>query len=377
MKLRLSCIVSFLLLLMPTAVGFTQDTSPRDSHDKGKSLLEQGQHAMAIEEFKRAIQIEPWYAEAHMMLGLAYYCRGSFELAAEELENGRALSGMPPYDAWPFATMQILSLLRAGRNEDARERLEQWSNIGGHLERDVKYLSGRWNEKKYLSKRKKERAHGYLVIGANSLVRGDTGKAKRVLQLVADETILRASQWTHRVAEAELAHMDRCGALPCPQQDVEEEWVFSVEEGQAEELRDVRTIYLQVHGPGAEELSYPQSLLETQPRANIIKRLGKYKGVTLLDTLDADVVLVYRAKHFPSAMSEKGWGVAFRLSRNRIRILWQFVDRRTYSSTENPALRSTYSSPEYIWVSFERAPSTNFVRDFVRLHKRLQQEKKK
>jgi len=339
------------------------DSEVRHHYQSGNSYLEQGKYDLAIEEYKQAISIQPWFPDAHMKLGLAFYCRGLFQLAATELENGIRLTARGrPKDSWPFATMRLLSLVRAGEHEEARRLLEQWSNAGGHLERDVRYLSGRWNEKKYLSKRKKEPSHGYLVIGVNRLTNGDLEEAERMLHLVTDERAKRLFGWSRGVAEAELERIERCGPQPCGRQGVGEEWMFRVEEGKPEELRDVQSVYVSQ---------------ESAHRENILKNLKKHQGITILSAIEdetPDAILVLESETsssdtwiftgkggagYPAEVREvRGRGLALKLIEgNTIRVLWRFEDAQ---------------NSVFFW---ERHPSTNFARDFLKLLNKPNKEK--
>jgi len=360
--------LSFLLISLLANAQQADQAEPPDSevrhhYQSGNSYLEQGKYGLAIEEYKQAISIQPWFPDAHMKLGLAFYCQGLFQLAATELENGIRLTARGrPKDAWPFATMQLLSLLRAGEHEEARRLLEQWSNAGGHLERDVKYLSGRWNENKYLSKRRKEPSHGYLVIGVNRLTNGDLEEAEKMLRLAGDEGAKRLFPWSRQTAEAELERIERCGPHPCVQQTVGEEWMFRVEEGKPEGLRDVQSVYVSQ---------------ESAHRENILKNLKKHEGITILSAIEdgtPDAILVLESETsssetwiftgkggagYPAEVREvRGRGLALKLIEgNTIKVLWRFEDAQ---------------NSVFFW---ERHPSTNFARDFLKLLRKPSKEK--
>ena len=356
---RLRIAVFLLALLIPSlanAQDVGQSEGPhseaREHNQSGNNHLEQGKYRLASDEYKQAIRIEPWLADAHLMFGLAFYCRGQFAPAAIELKNGIRLTfpGEPRY-SWRFATMQVLSLQRAGLGDKALRLLKEWSNIGGHLERDVKYLSGRWDEEKYLKKRRRESAHGYLVIGVNSLVQGDMQTAKRTLKLVCKEPIDEDFQWSHRIAEAELERIERCSLNPCAPQDFREEWMFRVEEGKPQELYDVQTVYISP---------------ESDRRENILRILKEHNGIRVLHAVEdynVDVILVFEraTETHPSKYGEVthiyGAGLAFALQdEETIRILWRF------------------SGGSFLW---KRSPSKDFARDFIKLIKKLRNEKAK
>lgn len=356
MKVGASFLFSLCMLLTSTAAGSTQEPEARVLDMTGDRYLEQGMYELAIKEYKEAIRLRPWNTDAHMMLGIAYYCQGAFDLATKQFENSIKLSDMGrPGDAWPFATMQILSLQRARRPEEAWKLLQGWSRGRGKIKHEAKYLLGKWEDKRFLKKAgKRWKSHANLIIGVNYLVKGDVDAAKRALQLVVGEPA-----WCERVAEAELERIENCGQTPCSTQVADEQVLFTIEIGRPEELRDIRTAY--VHASG-------------QDRENILKALGKYEGITVLDTFEGekpDVILVFESER----SSRTDWGftefggssrtVTKVLGRGKVirfnnehamRILWRFEDAR-----EN--------------LFFERPPSINFARDFTNLLKELRNEK--
>ncbi len=129
--------------------------------------------------------------------------------------------------------------------------------------------------------------------------------------------------------------------------------------GTEAELEGVRTVFV-----------YAEDL---EVRGNIIKSLEKDKGISLTNEVTkADVVLVFGANSFSMGdytyvwtdsygnvhgsttprYGITGFGYAIRIvPPNTIRVLWQFQDTRT--------------------TLYERRPSTNFARNFIRLLKTL------
>ncbi len=126
-------------------------------------------------------------------------------------------------------------------------------------------------------------------------------------------------------------------------------------QGSESELRGVRTVYVYAEDVGV--------------RANIIKELRKSSEVTVIeDITSADVVLIFGANSFSMGSSTyvwsdgyghvygnttprygiAGYGSAVKFSRpNIVRVLWRFQDTRT--------------------TVFERRPSTNFARSFLKV----------
>ncbi|MFH1091700.1 MAG: tetratricopeptide repeat protein, partial [Pseudomonadota bacterium] len=50
---------------------------------RGLSFLDQNQYDQAIEEFKKAVELKPDYAEAYVNIGLCWERKGAFDSAVE------------------------------------------------------------------------------------------------------------------------------------------------------------------------------------------------------------------------------------------------------------------------------------------------------
>jgi len=77
--------------------------------------------ALAEEDYKKVLQLDPRNASAHSNLGLAYYMEGKFADAAGQFET--ALRAKP--DLWNIAALCGLSEAKAGRNSEATARLDE------------------------------------------------------------------------------------------------------------------------------------------------------------------------------------------------------------------------------------------------------------
>ncbi|HMA03392.1 MAG TPA: tetratricopeptide repeat protein, partial [Gemmatimonadaceae bacterium] len=76
-----------------------QQDSPKLWCERGVALHQQGQHAAAIESYRRALALDPAYAIAHNNLGVAQYQAGDTEAAIESFRS--ALSTQPNFvKAW-------------------------------------------------------------------------------------------------------------------------------------------------------------------------------------------------------------------------------------------------------------------------------------
>ena len=74
------------------AVAFKLD-SAEVYKDLGASYLEQGKLDKAIVEFKKAVQIDPRFVEAHYLLADVYSLKGEGLLSRKSLERAMALEG--------------------------------------------------------------------------------------------------------------------------------------------------------------------------------------------------------------------------------------------------------------------------------------------
>ena len=74
------------------AVAFKLD-SAEVYKDLGASYLEQGKLDKAIVEFKKAVQIDPRFVEAHYLLADVYSLKGEGLLSRKSLEKAMALEG--------------------------------------------------------------------------------------------------------------------------------------------------------------------------------------------------------------------------------------------------------------------------------------------
>ena len=155
------------------------------------------------------------------------------------------------------------------------------------------------------------------------------------------------------------------GEAPAPQPTAQSKPPDPITEyGRPAELRDVRTVYV-----------YTGDDLEV--RQNIIKSLLKYRGISVVEEpVAADVILVYGADAFSmgtfthiwqgadgdvygttrprTGVAGEGFAAKFKLP-NTMRIVWQFSDTRT--------------------TLYERRPSTNFARNFIKILKEVRGEK--
>ena len=75
----------------------------------------------AITQFREALDLDPNFAQAHVMLGRTYVAKGEPDRAVEELERAKGLSGARPDVITPMAYV----LARAGRRREALAMLDE------------------------------------------------------------------------------------------------------------------------------------------------------------------------------------------------------------------------------------------------------------
>lgn len=78
------------------------------------------QYGLAIQEFKKALAIDPDYAQAHRNLGRVYFVQGKFLMAAKHYKK---LTDLDPRDIDSYV-LTALAYAEAGKYVDARARLE-------------------------------------------------------------------------------------------------------------------------------------------------------------------------------------------------------------------------------------------------------------
>lgn len=97
----------------------------------GRALTQRGRHAEAIDEFTRALELNPNFAMAHFGLGTALVWSGEHERALPHLDRSLTLSPNDPV-RWAFEVNKGMALSYLDRNEEALKYLERsrrYSNI--------------------------------------------------------------------------------------------------------------------------------------------------------------------------------------------------------------------------------------------------------
>jgi tetratricopeptide (TPR) repeat protein len=91
-------------------------------HQKEEALKAYG---LAIQEFKKALAVNPDYAEAHRNLARVYYVQKKYLKAAEHYKN---LTNLDPYDIDAYI-LTALAYAEAKRYSEAKKELEIAKNM--------------------------------------------------------------------------------------------------------------------------------------------------------------------------------------------------------------------------------------------------------
>jgi len=103
------------------SAGKTSPNSPQNNNNLGDYYGRYGNMEMAIYHFKRAIELNPQYADAHHNLGNAYAILGEFDLA---LENYQQAAKFNP-TLWQSYQQMSAVYYHLGNQEKALENINQ------------------------------------------------------------------------------------------------------------------------------------------------------------------------------------------------------------------------------------------------------------
>lgn len=110
-------------------------------YQRGRSLRVSGDYEFATTFLRRALQMDPSHARAHMELGLSLCFSGDFEESLRELEQAATLDAINPEICLHLAkTYTMLGMYTEGVSAFSRV-LELTPNGGDHHEEAKKQLS--------------------------------------------------------------------------------------------------------------------------------------------------------------------------------------------------------------------------------------------
>lgn len=204
--------------------SYPENPEARKHYDLGALFMQTEQYEMAIKEFQTSLQLDPEPFLTHAKLATAFYAQQKFNHAAEKFEEAYVL-WEGPGNAPAYAILQVLCLLRGGEMEQAEKLLRSWSgpsiatslgqaySVGsgklpsGWWKEVAKYLLSDVNEERVLENAKTEISFAYLIIGVNSIVKGDIEKAEKYLPMVMD--IAGQSTMRFALAKSEINNIGK------------------------------------------------------------------------------------------------------------------------------------------------------------------------
>jgi len=100
-----------------------------DCFRAGTRFFGEGDYDKAIEEYKKAIQIDPNHINSHLNLGEAYYQKGMYEEAKEEYTFVLSLNNMHIKAHYNLGR----TLAQEGKKEEAKEHYEFLTSVRSNL----------------------------------------------------------------------------------------------------------------------------------------------------------------------------------------------------------------------------------------------------
>ena len=200
--------------IVAAACSENPDTAKRDAFARGKALFDKGQYSEAVIEYRRAIQFDARYGEAHQQLAETYLKINDGGNAVREFIRAADLL---PNDA----DLQIKVgnvLLASGRFDDARVRAEKVLEnnpksavahaLRGNALAGLKDLDGALTDMETAIAEEPGKAVMYANLGVLQHLRGDTTKAEEAyttaLQTDPGSTFIRLSYANYLMAVKRL-----------------------------------------------------------------------------------------------------------------------------------------------------------------------------
>jgi len=118
----------FLVALLVLGLGCARKTAD-DCFRTGTRFFADGDYDKAIEEYKKAIEIDPNHVNSHLNLGEAYYQKGMYEEAKSEYQYVLRLNNMHPKAHYNLGR----TLAQEGKKEEAKEHYEFLKSIRSNL----------------------------------------------------------------------------------------------------------------------------------------------------------------------------------------------------------------------------------------------------
>lgn|GEM_PF-2869977 len=140
-SLVLACVLAAALPMCDCSREAPKDLrQARARYEAGASLINQRQYDRAIEEFERALEFDPDYAEAYCDRGIARYMKGEHEKAFEDFEL--AIEKDPTLGKAHFHRAMLLDM-----NGKTGEAIEAYESFIRHSQRSPEVYVKRANKR--------------------------------------------------------------------------------------------------------------------------------------------------------------------------------------------------------------------------------------
>ncbi len=122
---------NFLVFFMILTVAFLScaKQNPEEHFKKGTRLYAEGRYDEAIEEFQKAIKIDPTYLDAYVNLGAIYFKQGDYQKASSQYET---VLRYQPYHIKAHYNLGLVQL-ELGKKNEAKKHYEYLKSVRSNL----------------------------------------------------------------------------------------------------------------------------------------------------------------------------------------------------------------------------------------------------
>lgn len=179
-------------------IQYSSNNDAKKSYLAGEQYLNDGLYDLAIPELKKSIAIDKTPFLPHAKLAVSYYAKKDYINASISFRNATIAAG-GEYNSGPIPIFEALSLMRSGKNDEARKLLDALTGpdivvtptgsftaksgrAGGVWKTAANYLLSRVELNEYLSQvPQDDPSFHYLIIGIEMSLDGDRESAYKYL----------------------------------------------------------------------------------------------------------------------------------------------------------------------------------------------------